>query len=50
MRIASIVLDGKRASDVRAVVLQDSEMSLLGQNYLRHIGSVKIADDTMTLE
>jgi aspartyl protease family protein len=50
VRIASIVLDGKRASDVRAVVLQDSEMSLLGQNYLRHIGSVKIADATMTLE
>lgn len=50
VRIADIVLDGKRVSDVRAVVLQDSEMSLLGQTYLRHIDTVKISDDTMTLE
>lgn len=50
VRIADIVLDGKRASDVRAVVLQDSEVSLLGQTYLRHIGTVKISDDVMTLE
>lgn len=50
VRIADIVLDGKRVSDVRGVVLQDSEMSLLGQTYLRHIDTVKISDDTMTLE
>ena len=50
VRIADIVLDGKRATDVRAVVMQDSEMSLLGQTYLRHIGTVRISDDTMTLE
>ena len=50
VRIADIVLDGKRATDVRAVVLQDSDLSLLGQTYLRHIGTVKIADDKMTLE
>ena len=50
VRIADIVLDGKRATDVRAVVMQDSDMSLLGQTYLRHIGTVRISDDTMTLE
>ena len=50
VRIADIVLDGKRASDVRAVVLQNSEMSLLGQTYLRHIDTVKISNDVMTLE
>ncbi|PTS89356.1 TIGR02281 family clan AA aspartic protease [Sphingomonas sp. HMWF008] len=50
VRIADIVLDGKRVSDVRGVVLEDSEMSLLGQTYLRHIDTVKISDDTMTLE
>ena len=50
VRIANIVLDGKRATDVRAVVLQDSDMSLLGQTYLRRIDTVKISDDVMTLE
>ena len=50
VRIADIVLDGKRVSDVRGVVLQDCEMSLLGQTYLRHIDTVKISDDRMTLE
>ena len=50
VRIADIVLDGKRATDVRGVVLQDSDVSLLGQTYLRHIDTVKISDDTMTLE
>ena len=50
VRIADIVLDGKRATDVRAVVLEDSDVSLLGQTYLRHIDTVKISDDMMTLE
>ncbi len=49
VRIASIVLDGKRATDVRGVVLEGGEVSLLGQTYLRHLGSVQIADDRMTL-
>ena len=50
VRIADIVLDGKRATDVRAVVLEGSDVSLLGQTYLRHIDTVKISDDMMTLE
>ena len=50
VRIADLALDGKHATDVRAVVLEDSDMSLLGQTFLRHIGTVTISDDTMTLQ
>lgn len=50
VRIAELVLDGKRATDVRAVVMEDSDMSLLGQTFLRQIDTVKISGDTMTLE
>jgi len=38
------------ASYVRAVVLADSDVLMLGQTYLRHIGAVKISNDTMMLE
>lgn len=50
VRIAELVLDGKRATDVRAVVMADSDVSLLGQTYLRQIDTVRIDGDTMTLE
>ena len=50
VRIASLELDGKRASDVRAVVMEGSDMSLLGQTFLRRIDTVKISNDVMTLE
>lgn len=50
VRIAELVLDGKRATDVRAVVMQDSDISLLGQTFLRQIDTVRIKGDTMTLE
>lgn len=50
VRIANLVLDGKRATDVRAVVMADSDVSLLGQTYLRNIDSVKISNDEMILE
>lgn len=50
MRIAELVLDGKRATDVRAVVMADSDVSLLGQTYLRQVDTVRINGDTMTLE
>ncbi len=49
VRIASLVLDGKRATDVRGVVLEGGGVSLLGQTYLRKIGSVHIEGDRMTL-
>lgn len=47
--IDAIVLDGKRASNVHGVVLEQSDISLLGQSYLRHIDNVQIKGDTMTL-
>lgn len=50
VRIAELVLDGKRATDVRAVVLENSDMSLLGQTFLRQIDTVRISGDTMTLK
>lgn len=46
--IDRLVLDGKSARGLRGVVLADSEMSLLGQNYLRKL-DVAIKGDTMTL-
>lgn len=49
VRIASIVLDGKRATDISGVVLENSEMSLLGQSYLRHVDTVEIKGDQMRL-
>ncbi len=49
VRIANIVLDGKRATDVRAVVLEGSDISLLGHSYLRRMQNVQIAGDKMTL-
>ena len=46
--IDRIVLDGKSARGLRGIVMADSEMSLLGQNYLRGL-DVAIKGDTMTL-
>lgn len=50
VRIANLVLDGKRATDVRAVVLEGGDMSLLGHTYLRHLDTVAISGDQMTLK
>ena len=44
-----IVLDGKRVDDIQAVVLEGLDVSLLGQNYLRHLDTVSISGDQMTL-
>ena len=46
--IDSLVLGGKSARGLRGIVMADSEMSLLGQNYLRNL-DVAIKGDTMTL-
>jgi len=42
-------LGGKRIDNVHAVVLDGLGVSLLGQNYLRHLDTVSISGDTMTL-
>lgn len=49
VQIASLELDGKHASDVRAVVIDGGDISLLGQTYLRNLNEVQIKGDTMTL-
>jgi len=47
--IDSIVLDGKRVSHVRGVVLDGLTVSLLGQTYLAKLESVQISHDRMVL-
>lgn len=46
--VGEIALDGKKGEGLRGVVMEGAEMSLLGQNYLRHL-DVQIKGDTMTL-
>jgi aspartyl protease family protein len=50
VRIAGIELDGKRAVDVRGHVLADSDVSLLGQSYLRRLNTASISGDTMRID
>ena len=45
----NVELDGKRVSGIHALVLDGLTISLLGQNYLRHLDSVSISGDKMTL-
>ena len=50
VELKDVVLDGKRVSGIHALVLDGLTISLLGQNYLRHLDSVAISGDTMTLK
>ena len=45
----SVELDGIRAEHVRAVVLGNSNMSLLGQSFLANVDEVSISGDYLTL-
>ena len=47
--LRDVALDGKRVAEVHAVVLEGLGVSLLGQNYLRHLDTVSISGDRMTL-
>ena len=47
--IKSVEVDGKKVTNVRGVVLQGSELSLLGQSYLSRIGEVEMRGDYMVL-
>jgi len=46
----SVDVDGKRVDDVRAVVLEGSKLSLLGQSYLSRMGEVQMSGDYMVLK
>ena len=50
VELEDVVLDGKRVSGIHALVLDGLTISLLGQNYLRHLDSVSISGDRMTLK
>ena len=50
VELKDVLLDGKRVSDIHALVLDGLTISLLGQNYLRHLDSVSISGDKMTLK
>ncbi|MDB5706482.1 MAG: hypothetical protein JWN66_3598 [Sphingomonas bacterium] len=49
VHIDRIALDGKRATDISGVVLENSDVSLLGHSYLRRISDVQIKGDKMIL-
>jgi aspartyl protease family protein len=47
--LESVDIDGKRVDNVRAVVLEGSRLSLLGQSYLSRMGEVQMKGDYMVL-
>ena len=49
VRLDSVDVDGKVASNVPAAVLEGLEISLLGQSYLSQLASVEMSGDYMVL-
>jgi aspartyl protease family protein len=50
LMLESVEVDGKRVENVRAVVLEGSNLSLLGQAYLSRMGEVEMSGDYMVLK
>ena len=50
VHVNELVLEGKRATDFSALVLDGLTVSLLGQSYLKTLDKVEIVGDTMTLK
>ena len=48
--LKSVEVDGKRVENVRAVILEGSNLSLLGQAYLSRMGEVEMSGDYMVLK
>ncbi len=50
VKLGSVAIDQKEAFDVPGAIIADGlDISLLGQSYLSHIGSVSISNDEMIL-
>ena len=49
IRLQSVELDGKEVENVRGVVIEGGEISLLGQSYLSQLNSVQMSGETMIL-
>ena len=50
LTLDSVDIEGKRVENVRAVVLEGSRLSLLGQSYLSRMGEVQMKGDYMVLK
>ncbi len=50
LMLKSVEVDGKRVENVRAMVLEGSNLSLLGQAYLSRMGEVEMSGDYMVLK
>jgi len=48
--IRQVDVDGKTVDDVGGVILEGSQLSLLGQSYLSRMGEVQMVGDTMVLK
>ena len=49
VQLDSVEIDGKRVTNVKAAILEDSRLSLLGQSYLSRMGEVQMRGDYMVL-
>jgi aspartyl protease family protein len=45
-----VSIEGKTVDDVSGVILEGSNLSLLGQSYLARMGEVQMVGDTMVLK
>jgi aspartyl protease family protein len=46
----SIEIEGRKVDNVPAVVLEGSDLSLLGQNFLARMDQVQISGDYLTMK
>ena len=49
VRLDSVEIDGKKVDNVKAVILEGSTLSLLGQSYLTRMGEVQMKGEYMIL-
>lgn len=47
--LASVDVQGKSVTNVEGVIIDGGEISLLGQSFLRRMGKIEIAGDTMVI-